>query len=135
MAEKARSAQSSAAKTQDVTKGAYVPGIGNAPQLNGAIFATEAGKSLAKAEKVNEKWYAVKVDSRTPERQKSFDEVRSDVYRALRGRKEGEVRERLIKQLREKYDVVLHMAQLQPKNKAEGAGSTPGIRGGNLKPE
>ena len=44
--------------------------------------------------------------------QKSFEEVRSDVYRDLRAQKEGEVQQALIAELRQLYDVVLYPSRL-----------------------
>ena len=43
-----------------------------------------------------------------PERQKSFEEARPEVYSALRRQKEMEIQEELLKSLEKKYDVVIH---------------------------
>jgi hypothetical protein len=46
------------------------------------------------------------------ERQMSFDEARDRVYVDLRTRKEREVQERLMAELRQRYDVVIHQSAL-----------------------
>ncbi len=42
--------------------------------------------------------------------EKPFDEVKNDVFKALRTQKEGEVQQRLFLQLKEQYDVVIHQS-------------------------
>ena len=55
---------------------------------------------------------------REPPRQKPLDEVRQEVYRALRAQKEREVQERLLSELRERYDVVVHQGAFAPQGEA-----------------
>ncbi|UCD85714.1 MAG: hypothetical protein JSU92_05845 [Deltaproteobacteria bacterium] len=54
---------------------------------------------------------ANKQEFREEERQKTFEEARPEVYRALRSRKEAEVREALLSQLKERYNVVIHTSR------------------------
>jgi len=58
---------------------------------------------------------AHKQEYREEERQKTFAEARSEVYRALRSRKEAEVQEALLSQLKERYNVVIHTSRFPEK--------------------
>jgi parvulin-like peptidyl-prolyl isomerase len=92
----------------DIYKGKDVPGIGDVNGLNEAIFAAEAGKVLEKNFKTQKGWEIIKVDSKEPERLKSFDEVKEQAANELMSKKRQDVQSSYIKQLMEKYDVVIH---------------------------
>ena len=92
----------------DVEKGSYVPIIGNAPELNTAIFAAPPGTVIETPFKSEHGWEVIKVDSQQPERQKSFDEVRQEVMQTLMQQKQQEVQQDLIRQMMNKYNVVIH---------------------------
>lgn len=95
-----------------VTKGAAaLPGVGSDQATVARIFEVEAGTVLPEPVKSAKGFHVIKVRERQPERQKSFDEVREDVFRALRTRKEREVQEKLFQDLREQYGVVIHHAR------------------------
>ena len=98
----------------DVTPGAYVPVIGNAPELNAAIFQAQAGSVLETAFKTEKGWTIVKVDSIQAERQKSFDEVRQEVMRTLSSQKQQEVQKEYIEQMMDKYKVIVHTSAFRP---------------------
>ena len=51
---------------EDVLKGAYVPGIGDANDINASIFAAEAPKVLDKPFKTDKGWEIVRVDEKQP---------------------------------------------------------------------
>ena len=57
------------------------------------------------------------------EKEQPFDAVKNDVYKALRSQKEQEVRQQLLMQLKDQYDVVVHQSafaespQPQPETK------------------
>lgn len=53
-------------------------------------------------------------DPNSTERQKSFDEVRDQVTSELLGRKSQDVRQSFIKQLMDKYNVIIHSSALMP---------------------
>jgi peptidyl-prolyl cis-trans isomerase C len=89
-----------------------VPGLDDNPEAVDLIFETGAGKLVAENIPVQNGTYIVRVDEKMPEHQKTFDEVESNVYGALRAQKEREVRESLLKSLRDKYDVVIHASAL-----------------------
>ena len=94
----------------DVTPGPYVPAIGDLKQLNEKIFASTAPAVLDEPIKSEDGWEVVKVESKTDETQKSFDEVRQQVISSLLGRKRQEVQQDFIKQMMDKYNVIIHSA-------------------------
>lgn len=85
-----------------------VPGVGRSDELMAAIFATAAGKVAEKAVKTEKGFLVVQVTAREPERQKAFDEVRNEAYQALRRRKESEVQQNLLTELKNQYNVVIY---------------------------
>ena len=91
-----------------------VPVIGNAPELNAAIFAAQPGSVLETPFKTDKGWEVVKVDSIQPERQKSFDEVGQEVMRTLSTQKQQEVQTEYIQQMMDKYNVVVHTSAFKP---------------------
>ena len=92
-----------------VTKGAAaIPGVGSDQAASARIFEVEAGTVLPEPVESAKGFHVIKVRERQPERQKDFDEVREEVFRALRTRKEREVQEQLFEGLRDQYKVVIH---------------------------
>lgn len=55
-------------------------------------------------------------------KQKGFDEVRSNVYMDLRSQKEKEIQEAFIEELRQLYNVVIHLSVLKGANTAKDEG-------------
>ena len=102
-----------------VQSGSPIPGIEVDAASAQAIFLTEPGRFLNEPLKSDQGFHLIKVRERRPKRQKGFEEVRAEVYRALRSRKEAEVSERLVAELKERYDVVIHASGLQ--ERASGA--------------
>jgi len=98
----------------DVTPGSYVPVIGNAPDLNSAIFQAQAGSVLEEPFKTEKGWEVVKVDSFQAERQKSFDEVSQEVMRSLSSQKQQDVQKEYIQQMMDKYKVIIHTSTFRP---------------------
>ncbi len=98
----------------DVTPGSHVPVIGNAPDLNSAIFQAQAESVLEQPFKTDKGWEVVKVDSFQAERQKSFDEVSQEVMRTLSSQKQQEVQQEYIQQMMDKYQVIIHTSTLRP---------------------
>lgn len=92
----------------DVVPGSYVPGIGVTEEINAAVFAAEAETLLDKPYKTDKGWEIVRVDEKTPERQKGFDEVKQQVTTDLLRRKRQEVQDKYLKEMMDKYDVVIH---------------------------
>ncbi len=99
---------------EDVHPGSYVPGIGDANDINAGIFAVEAPKVLDKPFKTDKGWEIVRVDEKHPPRQKSFDEVRQQVTMELLRRKSQDVQRDYIKEMMDRHKVVIHASALPP---------------------
>lgn len=96
-----------------VTRDSLVPSLGNSKEALSIIFSTEAGNAAKEAVKSEKGFHIIKVRERKPEQQKSFDEVRQEVYQALQAQKEREVSEMLLTQLKDRYNVVIHTSQFR----------------------
>jgi len=109
-------------------KGSYIPGIGYSEDATAAIFSTDAGKVVDRPVKSDKGFHIIEVRGREPQRQKSLDEVRPEVFRALRSCKEREIREDLLAELRQRHDVVIHygkLTQQQEDQTKQGGKSKP----------
>ncbi|MBM3880015.1 MAG: hypothetical protein FJ387_09900 [Verrucomicrobia bacterium] len=99
-----------------------IPHLGTLPEAQELIFQTKPGEVAKAYVKSAHGFHLIKVREREPERQRSFDEVRNQVFRDLRMRKEREVQEKLLTRLKERYDVVIHRSafggQLEPQTPA-----------------
>jgi foldase protein PrsA len=102
----------------DVSRGSYVAGIGNLPELNEKIFEADAPSVLDEPFKAEKGWEIVKVEYKQAERQKSFDEVREQVMSTLLSQKREDVQKDYVKRMMDKYEVVVHTSAL----KATGEG-------------
>jgi len=109
----------------DVLQGSYVPGIGDANDINASIFATEASKLLDKPFQTDKGWEIVRVDERHPSRQKAFDEVRQQVTMELLRRKSEEVQRDYIKEMMDKHKVVVHTSVLAPAQQEPSQEASP----------
>ncbi len=101
-----------------VQRGAPLSEIGVSAESLQAVFHTEPGQFLDEPVKSDEGFHLIKVRERRPQRQKGLEEVRPEVYRALRARKEAEVSERLVAELKERYDVAVHASGLDQETAA-----------------
>jgi len=97
------------------------PGIGNGPEMNRIIFATEAGMVVDRPVPSEDGFEIIKVLEKKESRQQTFAEVREQVHRTLRTRKENEVRQALFAQLKNRYNVVVHTARFSKDNAKKGA--------------
>jgi tetratricopeptide (TPR) repeat protein len=89
-------------------------------QLAGKINITET--DLQTYYQANKEKFVEPTNQQDPnyvERQKSFDEVRDQVVSELVSRKSQDVQQSLIKQLMDKYNVVVHTSVLTPAGKTE----------------
>jgi parvulin-like peptidyl-prolyl isomerase len=102
-----------------VHKGAYVAGIGDANEINEAIFAASAPAVLEQAFQTDKGWEIVKVDEKHPEKQKSFEEVQQQVMQELLRRKQQEVQQDYIKEMMDKFHVIVHTSALAPAKPAD----------------
>lgn len=118
-----------------VRKGEVVPAIGKAENIERIIFNTGAGQVADKAVTSDKGFHIIKVREKREKRQQSFAEARQEIWRAIWSRKESEIRQALMENLKERYNVVIHLSGLHeeagettqenmaPKNKTAGAGS------------
>jgi len=89
-------------------------------QLAGKVNITET--DLQTYYQANKEKFIEPADPKDPnsvERQKSFDEVRDQITSELVSRKSQDVQQSLIKQLMDKYNVIVHMSVLTPAGKTE----------------
>ena len=96
----------------ETVKGEYVAGIGRNKELNDKIFAMKEAGLIDEPVKTDKGWEVVKVDTLTPERQKSFDEVKEQVFQQLHRQKTSDMMETYIKGLMDKFNVVVHTSVL-----------------------
>jgi parvulin-like peptidyl-prolyl isomerase len=106
----------------DVVKGPDIPGIGSFAELNGKIFAAQA-PALLDPFRTDKGWEIVKVDQKLPERQKTFEEVRQDVISELLRQKREDVQDGFIKQMMDKYNVIIHTSAVT--GKTDGQADKP----------
>jgi len=98
----------------DVVKGTQVAGIGDANDINAAIFAADPPAVLDQPFKTAAGWEIVKVEEKRPERQKSFDEVRQQVMMELLRRKSEDVQREYIQEMMDRHKVIIHTSTLTP---------------------
>jgi parvulin-like peptidyl-prolyl isomerase len=97
-----------------VVKGTYVAGIGDANDLNAAVLAAQPPIVLDKPFKTDKGWEIVKVEEKTPRRQKGFDEVRQQVAMQLLRQKREEVQRDYLREMMDKHQVVIHTSAFAP---------------------
>lgn len=93
---------------EEVPQGTHVSGIGDADEINKAIFAANAPAVLEQAFQTDQGWEIVRVNEKRPARQKGFDEVRQQIMQELLRRKQQEVQQDYIKEMMDKHDVIVH---------------------------
>lgn len=109
----------------EVTPGSYVPVVGDVNGLNAKIFAAETPTVLDEPFKAEKGWEIVKVETQQAERQKGFDEVRQQVMMMLASQKRQDVQQDYIKQMMDKYNVIIHTSVLTPSKETEAEASRP----------
>lgn len=102
------------AVAEEVVRGAYVPGIGDAEEINQAIFAASAPTVLAQAFQTDQGWEIVKVEEKRPERQRSYEEVQQQVMQELLRRKQQEVQQDYIQEMMDRHNVIVRTSALAP---------------------
>ena len=103
----------------DVTQGSYVPVIGESQELNDKIFAADAPAVLDSPIKTEKGWEIIRLEEKTAERQKSFDEVRQQVMYSLTSQKRQDVQQEYIKEMMDKYNVIIHTSATAPAEPSE----------------
>jgi peptidyl-prolyl cis-trans isomerase C len=104
---------------EDVVAGSYVPGIGDANEINEAIFAATAGSVLDRPFQTDKGWEVIKVEQLHPLRPMSFDEVRQQATMQLLREKRESVQREYIQEMMDKHGVIIHTSALAPDPKSE----------------
>lgn len=99
---------------EDILKGAHMPGIGDANEINLAIFAAQAPVVVDQPFKTDKGWEIIKVEEKQAQRQKSFEEVQQQVAMQLLRQKREEVQRDYIKEMMDKHQVVIHTSAFAP---------------------
>jgi len=99
---------------QDLRRGAPIPGIGDVNEINEAVFAADAPALLDRPFQTENGWEIIKVEQKTAERQKSFDEVKQQVMMELLRRKQEDVQREYLKELMDQYNVIVHTSAFMP---------------------
>jgi peptidyl-prolyl cis-trans isomerase C len=112
----------------DVIEGSDIPVIGDVGELNEKIFAVEAPALLDEPIKTEKGWEIVKVNSKESQRQKTFDEVQQQVMMMLSNQKRQEVQQDYIRQMMDKYNVIIHTSVLAPSKETEPELNSSGLQ-------
>ncbi len=100
-------------------EGSYIAGIGAHEELNKKIFAAGPGKVLDEPFETEKGWEIVKVETITPERQKTIDEVSQQVISMLANQKRQDVQSSYIEQMMDKHNVIMHTSAFVGANQTE----------------
>ena len=109
----------------EVAKGSDIEGLSKVAGLEEQIFAADADTVLAEPVKTDTGWVAVKIRTKQPSRQKSFEEVSQQIMSELTKQKTQDVQQELVKKLMEKYNVIIHTSKFGPDSQAQEAGISP----------
>ena len=96
----------------ETQEGSNIPGIGTYEELNKKIFAVDAPKVLDELFKTDKGWEIVKVETLSPQRQKTLDEVSQQVISMLANQKRQDVQSSYIEQMMDKYNVIIHTSAM-----------------------
>ena len=92
-----------------------VPTIGSAPDLMEAVFKLTAGQAPATPFKVGDRWYAVRLKSRTEAPRAEFDKTKEQIKQKLLPRKQEEAVDTWTKGLRSKAKIEINQALVTEK--------------------
>lgn len=93
-----------------------VPAIGNAPELMEAAFKlTAAAPAATTPYKIGNRWYAVRLKSRTEAPRAEFDKTREQVRKAMLPKKQEEAFAAWVKGLRDKAKIEINQALVAEK--------------------
>ena len=112
----------------EVQEDSAIPGIGTYEELNKKIFAGDAPKVLDEPFKTEKGWEIVKVETLSPQRQKTLDEVSQQVISMLANQKRQDVQSSYLEQMMDKHNVIIHTSAMsgagQTESKETSAGAT-----------
>ena len=112
----------------DVIEGSAVPVIGDVTDLNEKIFAANAPALLEEPIKTEKGWVIVKVNNKESQRQKAFDEVQQQVMMMLSNQKRQDVQQEYIREMMDKYNVIIHTSVLAPSKATEPENDPSGLQ-------
>lgn len=96
-----------------------IPEFGEVPGIIDLIFSTEAGSIVEQPITSDKGAHIVKVLKHEQESQKTFEDVKRDIYTALRSQKEQDIQQQLFENLKKKYDIVIHQSAFAPEKSDE----------------
>ena len=111
----------------EVQKDSYIPGIGTYEELNKKIFSVDAPKVLDEPFKTEKGWEIVKVETLSPQRQKTLDEVSQQVISMLANQKRQDVQSSYIEQMMDKYNVIIHTSAMSSAGPTESKETSAGV--------
>jgi len=112
----------------ETQQGSYVAGIGAHEELNKKIFAVEPPKVLDEPFETEKGWEIVKVETLTPERQKTLDEVSQQVISMLANQKRQDVQSSYIEQMMDKHNVIIHTSAMSGADTTESQENAAGAQ-------
>ena len=93
----------------------FIPGIGRSKILDEKVFHSEAGTLVEEPIEGEKGWHVVLVRNVTPEQQRTFEQVKQEIFTTLTGQKRQELQQKLIDELMDKYEIVIHREVFQDK--------------------
>ncbi len=103
----------------DITKGSPIAGINGPENLSEMIFAAEAGSLLPEPVRTETGWEVIRVDTKQPARQMTFEEVAQQIMSELTQLKNRDIQQQLIMNLMDEYNVIIHNAPFAEKPDSE----------------
>ncbi|MGB2862692.1 MAG: peptidyl-prolyl cis-trans isomerase [Sedimentisphaerales bacterium] len=103
----------------EVQEDSSIPGIGTYEELNKKIFAVEAPKVLDEPFKTEKGWEIVKIETLSPQRQKTLDEVSQQVISMLATQKRQDVQSSYLEQMMDKHNVIIHTSAMSDAGRTE----------------
>jgi parvulin-like peptidyl-prolyl isomerase len=107
-------------------EGSYIAGIGAYEELNKKIFAAGPAKVLDEPFETEKGWEIVKVETITPQRQKTLDEVSQQVISMLANQKRQDVQSSYIEQMMDKHNVIIHTSAFGSGSQTESQEASAG---------
>lgn len=96
-----------------IETGSSIPELGGSEEIVEEILKADQKQVLDKPLRSSLGWHVIKVLKRSESKEQSFEEVQGQIYRDLRNQKEAEFTRKLMKDLQDEYDVVIHMSRFQ----------------------
>ena len=92
-----------------------IPAIGTSPEIVDAVFKLSAAQAPAAPFKIGNRWYAVRVKSRTEAPKATFDATREELKKKMLPKKQEETLNEWSKGLREKAKIEINQALITDK--------------------